>query len=259
MQLPAVLVFISFLCLSAFSNYDPGLSERIIREAESYLGKPYKKFPLETGNQECPVIQTTHFDCVTFVETVVTKVLASAYFKNRSEEEILRSIRYRNGVAENYSCRLHYFTEWLWQAEKSGIGQNISLSLGGVSRKKNIFFMTKHRSLYPRLVNQELYQKIGEIEKKLTGTPYYYIPSSKAQNALSFLQNGDIIAFTSSLPGLDINHTGFIKIRNGEPCLLHASIESGMVEIHKKSFLQYLSEKPETDGFIVFRVNPESD
>lgn len=259
MQLPFMLVFLSIFSLCAFSTRDPGVSEQIIRVAESLLGKPYKKFPLETTDKEYLVLQTKHFDCVTFVETVVTKVLASKQFKNRSEEDILRNIRYRDGSTEDYSCRLHYFTEWLRQAEKTGIGQNISLSLDGISRKKEIFFMTKHRSWYPRLANQNLYQKMAENEKVLSESSFHYIPYAKAESALRFLQNGDIIAFTSSLPGLDINHTGFIKLRNGEPCLLHASNESGMVEIHKKSFLQYLLEKPETDGFIVFRVNPDSD
>ena len=46
------------------------------------------------------------------------------------EKEIL-NLRYRDGKLTDYTSRLHYFSDWIFDINKRGIGKDITKEIGG--------------------------------------------------------------------------------------------------------------------------------
>lgn len=237
----------------AITSFGQTTGDRFIQTAKTHLGKSYEINTLDLQKEEVLTIDTTQFDCVTFVECVIAQTLCKKPFNYSSFEKKLTNLRYRNGNIDGYSSRLHYFSEWLLQAEKNGIGKNISLELGGELRKKQIHYMSTNEKKYPKLHDQGVFTKIRESEIELSNAALAYIPNPKIDNVLAKLQNGDIIAMVSSVSGLDISHTGFIIIKNQNVHLLHASSRTKKVEITKQPLGQHLKTMPFIEGIIIFR------
>lgn len=235
------------------TSFGQTTGDRFIQTGNTHLGKSYEINTLDGKKEEVLTIDTTQFDCVTFVECVVAQTLCKIPFNYSSFEKILTSLRYRNGNIDGYSSRLHYFSEWLLQAEKNGFGKNISLELGGELQKKQIHFMSTNDKKYPKLLDQGIFTKIKETEFQLSNKAFAFIPNRKIDNVLTKLQNGDIIAMVSSVRGLDISHTGFILLKNQNVHLLHASSRTKKVEITKQPLQQYLKTMPFIEGIIIFR------
>ena len=95
----------------------------IISIAKQFLGEPYKSHSLEVGDEENLVVDLTGFDCLTFVETVLSLYRANGDKDNYVN--FLSELRYRNGVINGYTSRLHYFSEWIKQAEEDNLIENV--------------------------------------------------------------------------------------------------------------------------------------
>ena len=74
--------------------------------------------------------------------------------------------------------------------------------------------------LYP----PENISKIEEIEKSLSGQLFHYIPKNKLPDeGFGWIKDGDIIAITTNIPGLDVVHLGLACYEKGEdPRCLYA-------------------------------------
>ncbi len=229
--------------------------ELIINSARLFLGKPYVARTLEGNVNETLVCNFEGLDCATLVENVtalmMTKNQKSSQFADFKAN--LTSLRYQGGQIDGYGSRIHYFSDWLVRnAGKSGF-KNISATLGGVLMNKNIDFMSKHANLYEQLSNKATLDKIKSAENILNKQPIYFVPKLKVANILSKIKTGDIIAFTSTVEGLDVNHEGFALVKNNEVYLLHASLEKKKVVISEETLLQYLTRIKKHSGIIVAR------
>ena len=70
-----------------------------------------------------------------------------------------------------------------------------------------------------------------------------------------FIQNGDLLGFTTTVEGLDIGHTGIaVKMDNGRIHLLHAPTENTKVQISEEPLSDYLMKYKRHSGVIVLRV-----
>ncbi|MBK8620406.1 MAG: DUF1460 domain-containing protein [Saprospiraceae bacterium] len=237
----------------AITSFGQTTGDLYIQTAKTHLGKPYESNTLDFQNEEVLTIDSIQFDCVTFVEYVIAQTLSKKPPKYSNFDKILTSLRYRNGKMNGYESRIHYFSEWLLQVEKNGIGKNISHSLGGEFRKKQIHFMSSNGHKYPKLTDSTVMSKIRETEIILSDINIPYVPNRNVEKILPKLQNGDIFAFVSSVKGLDISHTGFIILIHQKPHLLHASFRTKKVEISKLPIDQYMKTIPFIDGIIIFR------
>ncbi len=229
--------------------------DTIVFIGKSFLGTPYKEKTLEIGAKESLVINLRGLDCTTFVENVLAFSLLLQ--KNRTSFEdfttALKTIRYRNGLLDGYSSRLHYFTDWIRNNNEKGFVKDITSDLGGEIVEKPINFMGTHRDLYPFLTDEANYQKMLQVEAELAEEELCVLPQAAIVSVEEKLENGDIIALATSIAGLDVTHTGFaIRMPNGRIHLLHASI-SGEVTITEVPLIDYLKRIKNNIGIIVAR------
>lgn len=223
--------------------------------ASTFIGKPYLAQTLE-GPVEKLVCRLDGFDCYTLVETVTALKICRADGLSSYEDflETMKILRYRGGEINGYASRIHYFFEWAKNAEELGMVEDIG-KLKGEVKNKAINFMSQNRQYYPAFkTNDTEWRKIIDMEKKVAQYPFYYLPKSKFKSIENQIQSGDIIAFTSSLNGLDVNHEGFAIWKNGKLVLLHASLEQKKVILSTETLESYLNRISKHDGIMWLRI-----
>jgi hypothetical protein len=223
--------------------------------AHQLLGSSYQPNLLDRSYQESLIVSLSQFDCVLFVETVlaIARGVAVQDYSYKAFTNHLQNQRYRDGKLNGYCSRLHYFSEWIANNQQRGNVLNLTLELGGVSRRKPLSFMSDHRSSYPRLVKDNAtYRCIQQIEAKLDPFTLSYIPTERIHQIYSRLRPGDIVAIATDIPGLDVTHTGLVyRSGNGAIGLIHAAPNSG-VKI-SPDLQAYVSRVDNAIGILVAR------
>lgn len=239
------------------------IGKRIVRIGETFVGSPYLPQTLDPPGPERMVINLRAMDCVTFVENM----LALAHFVRETPRDALdrpddamrryqgmiERIRYRDGRLAAYPSRLHYFTDWLRDNERRGLLALVTDDLGGVADVEPISFMTSHRDAYRQLVDQSSYDEIGRIERRLNQSPRIYLPEEQVAAAAEQIHDGDILAMTSTLAGLDVAHTGIAVWSGGALRLMNAPLVGKSVEISEKPLSERLQGIRSQDGIMVGR------
>ncbi|MDR1914462.1 MAG: DUF1460 domain-containing protein, partial [Clostridiales bacterium] len=201
-----------FNWLDANGRKNFSLSDLMINAAFSLLNTPYVPAVLERNDEEKLVVNLQELDCMTFVENCLALSRSAQYSSPDYDYFVreLRKIRYRKGVIQGYTSRLHYTTDWLYDNAEKGIMEDITYALGGKKFKPQVSYMSSHPDLYPALKdNLPEVERMIEIENQINRrNSYYYIPRNEIQEKTALIKNGDIICFTTSLPGLDISHLG---------------------------------------------------
>ena len=233
------------------------LEDIIIASAKFFLGTPYVAATLEIEPEQL-VVNLREMDCVTFVEST----LALSYAVHNGELtfqkycENLKNIRYRNGDIDDYTDRLHYTSDWLFENQQKGLIKVLS----GRSQQSPITFsldiMSSNTETYKQLKgNQSLIDKIASIEKEASGREFYYFPKNNIESARSNFQNGDIVAFVTSNKGIDISHVGLIYFDNDRLTFIHASSKEKKVVIEKLSLQEYCIPTKSNIGIMVASPN----
>ncbi len=222
--------------------------------AKSFLSTPYVAHTLEQTPEKL-ICNLRAFDCYTFVESVLAMTLARHHLKTYLEfQMLLRQMRYRDGKIEGYGSRLHYFLEWKQQGEAMGWYSDITEQLGGVKTQPIINFMTSHRTLYTGLEDETEFKITQQVEERLSGKAWHYIPKNEVSKVEDQLQEGDIIAITSNIAGLDFNHEGFVVKKGNQAYLLHASSDAKSVVISNEPLVDYLQKIKKHTGIVVLRL-----
>lgn len=221
----------------------------------SFLGTPYVAATLENGLDEKLVINLRELDCTTFVENCLalarTVKLGNTDFESFATQ--LEKIRYRDGIRDQYPSRLHYFSEWIHNNHTRGIISETP-NQNGEKLVKTINFMSTHPESYPVLKEHpELVPTIAEQEKDLTSIGFMYFPKNKRSDLYANLQHGDIIALTSSIAGIDINHVGIIIKKSNEFYLLHAPLSGNKVLISDSPLTDFLKPESKNNGIMIAR------
>ncbi len=242
--------------------YEAKLAPKPIGEVMVFVGKQFLGAPYEAGTLDRPaaeslVVDLHTFDCVTFVENVLA--LARCIKEDKLSFDAYRAelerIRYRGGKLDGYPSRFHYFSEWIRENEKKKIVRDVTKSLGGKPYDKAIRFMTTHRSSYPKLQNDSTFNAIKAMEDSVAAMRLYYIPKAAIQKAIKGIKDGDIIAFTSSVEGLDISHTGIaVRVQDETVHLLHAPDVGEKVRITEEPLSTYIQRHPKQTGIMVARA-----
>ena len=220
-----------------------------------FCGTPYVAQTLEAPGDEHLIVNLRGLDCVTFVESALALArcvkLQTPTFDAYKQQ--LQRIRYRSGVIAGYPSRLHYFSDWISDNERKGIVRNVTKSLGGKSIKKKIDFMSTHPSSYRQLSNSQFLEKIKATERELSASEQFIIPKERLASVEGNIQHGDIIAITTSVPGLDVSHTGMAFRLDGVLRYLHAPLSKGTVQMSEGSLAAYLAGKGKQTGIMVAR------
>lgn len=223
-----------------------------------FLDTPYVPHTLENEGKEELVINLRRFDCTTFVESVIalTRTVRSENPDFNTFIRELQLIRYRDGKREEYTSRLHYTSDWLHNNETKGIMKNISAGLNGVLEKKNISFMTSHREAYRQLKSDDLlFEKMKQVENKINQQGgFFYLPKMKISTVASKIPHMSIVAFTTTIEGLDVSHMGFAYRDNDRLIFIHASSSQKKVVIDKKTIIDYCDGLSSCNGIIVAEI-----
>jgi Protein of unknown function (DUF1460) len=220
-----------------------------------FVGAPYEPGTLDPPGPERLVVNLRTFDCVTFVESMLAmaRVLrAGQPTFDAFTRELLR-IRYQDGVPPTYPARLHYFSDWIASNEAKGIVENVTDELGGVVDPEPIAFMTGHRASYRQLADTAHQRAIEEREAELSARERVYIPEARIADVAAEIRDGDIIAATSTLEGLDIAHTGIALWVDGALHLMHAPLVGSVVEISEQPLAERIQRIEGQDGIMVAR------
>ncbi len=245
--------------LGAAHAQDAG--EKVVALATQYLSTPYVAHTLEQDGPEELVLNTDEVDCTTFVEYVLAEALCTPNDKGEvSEAEFadnLQRIRYRDGRIDGYASRLHYFADWADNAVKAGILTDVCASQHTPVQTLSLSYMTANPDQYP-ILTEDLGQaaRIREAEQALTGKQVHYLPKTELPyNGTPWIKNGDLIAVTTNIKGLDVKHLGIAFYVEGKLTLIHASQAEGKVVVGRKSLSFVLEDDPKATGIRVLRLN----
>jgi len=225
-------------------------------------GAPYEANTLDRTATEELVCNLGAFDCVTFVENVLalSRCIKGNRLAYEAYQRELRTLRYRGGVLNGYGSRLHYFTDWIGDNERKGIVRDVTREIGGVPLRTPIGFMSEHRSSYPKLADSAAFAEIRRREDSLSRTERVYLPKAVLPSRERLIENGDLIAITTSTPGLDVSHAGIaIRLKNGSLHYLHAPEVGRRVEITKETLATYLRRHRSQTGVLVVRALPPGE
>ncbi|MBZ0181062.1 MAG: DUF1460 domain-containing protein [Melioribacteraceae bacterium] len=237
---------------------DKPINEVIVELGKSFLGTDYEAHTLEKGEKEELIINLTGLDCYTYMESLIALARciksSDTSFENYTKE--IESLRYRNGVMGDYPTRLHYASDWLYDAAKRGFIKDITKEIGGVTFENNVNFMSTHPESYKFLKNNDEFVKaIAETEKEISAREYFYIPQDEIESIEDEIQEGDLLMFTTSIKGLDIAHNGIaVKMDDGRIHVMHAPQVGTKVQISDKPLPDYVKAVKKQNGLIVARV-----
>jgi hypothetical protein len=231
----------------------------------TFVGTTYIPGTLEAPGDEHVVVNLRELDCVTFIENVWALLrfhreqgvaaLDDPEAARAAYETHLRTIRYRDGRLEGYPSRLHYFSDWLWNHEDRGHLRLMTPELGGVPDDEAIDFMSTHPDAYRQLADPDFLAAVRVREAELNARgPRVYLPQDAVARAESGVRNGDIIAATSTVAGLDIAHTGIALWQDGRLHLLHAPLVGRSVEISEVPLADRILGIGGQDGIVVARL-----
>ena len=236
----------------------PRFGDLLARIGERFVGTPYRPHTLEVAGPERLVVNLEALDCVTFVENALViarlawKAPAGDAFRTAFRDE-LTLVRYREGVLDGYPSRLHYFSEWIADNEAAGLVTSLSRELGGVADGSAIEFMSTHPDAYRQLADPGVLAEVARTETRISAVDRFYIPQEEIAAKAHMIRDGDIIAATSTVPGLDVAHTGIALWRNGELRLLHAPLVGSHVQVSDETLAERIRRIDGQDGIMVAR------
>jgi Protein of unknown function (DUF1460) len=243
---------------------DVALGKGASRVGELAGGTPYEPFTLEAylesgafPSREPLILSLTRFDCVTLVEACLAVARLAARDGATSWEGFGREVermRYRGGERRGYSSRLHYFSEWISDGAMRGLLRDLGAELGGAEDTRPLRFMTTHREKYRALADAGMFAEIESIERRLDGRPRRVIPTKRIPLVVDRIESGDVLAFATEIPGLDVTHTAF-AYRGSDRVLrvLHAPLSGGVVEVTRATLPEYVAAIRRSTGILVAR------
>lgn len=221
-------------------------NELMIMVAKEFLETPYVAGTLETV-PEILTINLHQTDCILFVENCLAiTTLLSSYAQTQQYPtfevycDLIQSMRYRGGIVDGYSSRIHYTSEWILQNENRNILYEYTPEFG--ERTYQTFsFMSTHPGSYKQLKSSpKEVEKIRKAEQNLEKqTKIYTIAAKDIDNFSDQIKDGDIVCFVSKVKGLDITHVGIAYRDNGRLTFIHASSRAKKVIIEPKSLSEY--------------------
>ncbi len=235
-------------------------SNRVLFFAQNFLGTPYVANTLDEAEEEVLVVHLDKVDCTTFVETILALVLTDKGKERTFEayKRALQFIRYRDGEINGYASRLHYFSDWIRNNEQKKVVYECTSKLPlAISYVMNLDFMSTHADSYPMMKGKpDLIRRMEEVEKVWKEVSVAYLPKEKL-NVIpeeSGIYNGDILAITTNIKGLDVVHVGFAVWIGEKLHLLHASSAKNEVILDPQSLYEYSKNKKAHTGVRVIRV-----
>ena len=256
--------WVAALRSEGFDASGDSFGKAVIRAAELAIGTPYEASTLEaylaaggSPAAEPLILSLTRFDCVTLVEAAIAVARVAARSGPPAWPAFAREVermRYRGGVRTGYGSRLHYFSEWIADGEGRGLVTDQGHELGGIPDERPLRFMSEHRESYPALADDTAFEEIAAMERRLDGSPRHVVPKASIPAIARHIESGDILAFATTIPDLDVTHAAFAcRDRRGTLRVLHAPLSGGVVEITRSTLPEYVAAIRRCSGILVAR------
>jgi hypothetical protein len=235
----------------------------ILHTASFFLGTPYVAATLEV-EPEGLVVNLRELDCSTFVENVIalSHTLAAGEPTFDKYCARLRRLRYRRDKIGGYADRLHYTSDWLYENSARGLVKYRGKDeTGGEPYVFDLYFMSSHPDSYRQLkADSTLIPRIREAERRVSGrSPFYnLIPQDAIDSLATRIQSGDMVAFVTSIDGLDISHVGIITRQGGTLSFLHASSQAMKVIVNPAPLKEYVEKSRTCPGIMLAQPLPPS-
>ncbi len=263
-DLERLIGWIERLRADGLTGNDRPFGRAVARVGELALGTPYVAATLEeylkAGGDpaaEPLALSLTRFDCVTLVESSIAVARLAGAPGAGTWERFGREIermRYRDGVRGGYATRLHYFSEWIADGARRGLLQSLTAELGGEPDPRPLRFMSEHRTSYPALADDATFAAIVAMEQRLDASPRSVIPTARIPEISGQIETGDVLAFATAIPGLDVTHTALAYRRpDGVLGVLHAPLSGGTVEVARLPLPDYVAAIRRSTGIMVAR------
>lgn len=227
--------------------------------ADHQLGILYVGGLLDEPDEEELVVTLAGSDCVIYVEMSLAMAMTTLQARTSFDafRENLKLIRYREGEIDGYPSRLHYFSDWLLTNREKGL-LTLLFQEEGLPAVEPPDFMSRNRENYRHLADDDtMYDKIRTIEKdladRLAEQRLVYIPQDRIPEFEDRFRTGDILAFVTTIEGLDITHTGLVKMDGDQAGFYHASL-TGDVIVDPDSIHKYTVNRRNINGIIVARL-----
>ncbi len=234
------------------------IGDIIAEVGKTFLGLNYEAHTLEAEGDEQLVINLTGLDCTTFLENALTFARCIKAGKTSFEDyqDHLTLIRYRSGKIDKYPSRLHYFSDWIYDNVKKRIVVDVTKEIGGEPIKFAVDIMSTHPDSYKQLKeNNSFIPAISKYEDDINSREYFFIPKERVNQLENGINNGDLIAITTNLKGLDVGHVGIaVKMDSGRIHFMHAPLVGAKVQISKEPIGEYLKKIKKHTGIIVLRA-----
>ena len=109
------------------------IGEVIVEIGKSFIGTDYLAHSLEIDGEEQLVVNLSRLDCTTFVEysLAISRCIKKGTTSFDDFIEELQFIRYRDGVINGYTSRLHYFSDWITNNIAKGVVEDVTMQMGG--------------------------------------------------------------------------------------------------------------------------------
>ena len=197
----------------------------VIETAKFFLGTPYVANTLEI-EPEGLVINLRELDCTTFVENVfaLTLTVKSGVLLFENYCANLKKIRYRGGVIEDYTSRLHYSTDWIYDNELRGNLKDVTRKAGASRLDLNLYIMSKTPETYKQLKGRpDLVEKIVAKEKEISARKHYFIKAKRIDRKWRRIKDGSMVGFVTTIPGIDLSHMAIVYHEGKKLTFIHAS------------------------------------
>ena len=244
-------------CMESIRSAVPQtVGDATLAAARCFVGRPYVAATLEKEPERL-VVNLREWDCTTLVESAVA-VARTARGDAPSFATYLRELsclRYRTDSINDYTDRLHYFSDWIYENARRGPICDMTAAIGGRPYRPQLSFMSAHPDRYAALRTHPwrvafMREKEAEISAR---TGYAVLPTASIPAASSALRDGDIVCFVTDIPGLDISHVGIICRRGRTVTFIHASSAAGRVIVEPTSLHAYATRNPRTIGVMILR------
>jgi hypothetical protein len=246
------------------ANPSVPLGRAVARVGELARGAPYAAYTLEqylseggSPDAEPLTLHLMKFDCVSLVEATLAVARTAAAGPDAGWDRFAREterMRYRGGVRDGYASRLHYFSEWVADGARRGLVRDLGPSLGAEPDARPLRFMSEHRSSYAALADEETFQAIVERERRLDASPRNLIVKARIPEIQDQLQTGDVLAFATTIAGLDVTHTGLAyRGEDGVMRVLHAPLSDGVVQVSRGTVADYVNGLRSSTGVLAAR------
>ena len=236
------------------------LNQALIGLARRSLGRPSSTDPLDQQPTERLRLDLVHVDGLRFLEQLLALV-NSRQVKTRTEavdrfSDHVRQLRYEGGEVA-YCRRHHYFSRWAQAAERQGYLVNLTPFLPGAQqRRRPLTILSSHPERHRPMRQPANRICITALEKTLA-VDQAYVPLAGLSAVLPSLRSGDIVAFVTRRPGLDVSDTGVVDVTGRQINAIHTTAAPGV--IRSQELTRRSREIDGVIGLAFYRPIPNSD